>query len=112
MGEEHTQGSTPDLSGLIGNLLQNPAALSMLSSLLAGGLGGKAGPPHPGERCEEDCRRAPPLLPPAAPPKPQPPSDRACLLNALRPYLSPARCDTLDSLLRILELMELLRKRR
>lgn len=112
MGEEHTQGNAPDLSGLLGSLLQNPAALSMLSSLLSGGLGGKGGGAHPAERCEEDCHRAPPLLPPVPPPKPQPPSDRACLLNALRPYLSPARCETLDSLLRILELMELLRKRR
>lgn len=114
MGEEYVQGNAPDLSGLLGNLLQNPAALSMLSSLLAGGLGGKGNPPPPpqkGEPCEAACgAAAQPCLPP--PPKPRPTDNRTCLLNALRPYLSPARCDTIDSLLRILELMELLRKRR
>lgn len=113
MGEEYTPNAVPDLSGLLGSLLQNPAALSMLSSLLAGGLGNK-GPhtsPPPKEPCEaEACPAAAPCL--APPPPPRPDDNRTCLLNALRPYLSPARCNTIDSLLRILELMELLRKRR
>lgn len=130
MGDSCAPNSGPDLSALLGSLLQNPAALSMLSSLLSGSLNGAGrpggGPGEPGGPggpcesprregpCEEDCRRAPPLLPPVPPkgPPAPPPDDRTCLLNALRPYLSPARCDTIDSLLRILELMELLRKRR
>ncbi|MBQ8351810.1 MAG: hypothetical protein IJY20_07195 [Clostridia bacterium] len=111
MGEEYIQGNQPDLSGLLGNLLQNPAALSMLSSLLAGSLGGKGNSPPPkNEPCETECCGAPqPCLSPAPP---RQPDNRTCLLNALRPYLSPSRCNTIDSLLRILELMELLRKRR
>lgn len=111
MAEEYLSGGQPDLSGLLSNLLQNPAALSMLTSLLSGGLGGKGGPPPKEPPCDEDCHRAPPILPPASP-RPPHSDNRSCLLNALRPYLSPARCDTIDSLLRILELMELLRKRR
>lgn len=133
MGDSCAPNGGPDLSALLGSLLQNPAALSMLSSLLSGSLSGPGkpgggpgapgGPNGQGGPCdppgheaprEEDCRRAPPLLPPVSPKGPcaPPPDDRTCLLNALRPYLSPARCDTIDSLLRILELMELLRKRR
>ena len=111
MADEYIQGAQPDLSGLLGNLLQNPAALSMLSSLLSGGLGGKSNPPpKKGEPCDTECCASPqPCLPP---PQPKQQDHRTCLLNALRPYLSPARCDTIDSILRILELMELLRKRR
>ena len=37
---------------------------------------------------------------------------REGLLLALKPYLSPARCDMVDSLLRILELLEMIRRRR
>ena len=107
MGDSSAPGNMPDLSGLLGTLLQNPAALSMLSTLLSGNGKGNT-PPPPKEPCEADsCPVSTSCL------VPPPPSDnRTCLLNALRPYLSPARCNTIDSLLRILELMELLRKRR
>ncbi len=118
----------PDLSGLLNGLLSNPAALSALSSLLAGKMGGHP-PAGQGccdggrEDCRDDCPKAPPLLPPThngdcSPSGHGGPFDgrgqdkRGALLCALRPYLSPQRCDMMDSLLRILELLELLRKRR
>ena len=97
-----------DLSALVGTLLSNPAALSMLSSLL-GNMGTKpsdgctAPPP-----CEEVC--APPPVLPAPPPKPR--DDRACLLDALRPFLSSERCEMIDTLLKILELMAVFRRKR
>lgn len=123
------QTGQPDLSGLLSGLLSNPAALSALSSLLAGRMGnsaqGAGGDCHDGGRgdCREECPKAPPLLPPThggdcAPTGHGGPFDgrgqdkRGALLCALRPYLSPERCDMMDSLLRILELLELLRKRR
>ncbi len=112
MADEYIKSDQPDLSAMLSGLLQNPAAISMLSSLLAGGLGSNGSHVKKPEPCDEPCPKAPPLLPPCEPPHPKPTDDRACLLNALRPYLSPARCETIDSLLRILELMELLRKRR
>lgn len=111
MKEEYTsQGGQPDLSGLIGTLLSNPTALSTLSSLLSSGIGGKGQASQKEEPCEEEHREAQLLPPPQK--RPVHTDNRACLLNALRPYLSPSRCDTIDSLLRILELMELLHKRR
>ena len=96
---------------MLGTLLQNPAALSMLTSLLGGALSGK-GQGAPVECGGERCDKAPPMLPPAPPPRVEPCDNRRGLLNALRPYLPPSKCDTVDSMLRILELMELLRKRR
>ncbi len=105
-GYSDDKSKGPDLSALLNGVMANPAALSMLSSLL-GGMGQKPPPPPQAEDCS--CPKAPPILPPVQPPRQD---NRACLLNALRPYLSPTRCDTIDSLLRILELMEILRKRR
>ena len=121
MGNEYTQpGGQPDLSGLLSGILSNPAALSMLTSLLgnmqkpSGGFpqggGCDEGRPHE-PPCADPCPKAPPILPPIAPP-PKPRDDRACLLEALRPYLSNERCSMIDTLLRILELMELFRRRR
>lgn len=125
-----TQG--PDLSGLLSGLMANPGAMAALTSLL-GNLQASGGGPPPPPPCREeeaeccpppgrpgrddgrDCRRTPPLLPPTPPPPPPKPKEqdrRACLLAALRPYLSPERCETVDALLRILELMELFRHRR
>ncbi len=121
MGNEYNPASgQPDFSGLLNGILSNPAALSMLTSLL-GNLQKPSDIPHgecgceghrpPGPPpCDDHCPKAP-LLPPAAPPL-KPKDDRACLLQALRPYLSHERCDMIDTLLRILELMELFRRRR
>lgn len=120
MGNEYTQaGGQPDLSGMLNGILSNPAALSMLTSLLGNMQKPGGGFPHGGCGCDErpheppcdDACPKPPILPPAAPP-PKPRDDRACLLEALRPYLSRERCDMIDTLLRILELMELFRRRR
>ena len=100
-------GGIPDLSGMLGALLANPQAISLVSSLLGGALKGtdEAEKPTPPAPCAE--REMPPLLPPV--PKRDP---RTCLLDALRPDLSPARCEMIDTLLRILELLALLQKRR
>lgn len=114
MGNEFAnEGKAPDLSGLLNGLLANPAALSMLSSLLGNLQKPPEGPPCHEDRREppcDPCPKAPPLLPPAPPPKPR--DDRADLLCSLRPYLSKERCDMLDALLKILELMALFRRRR
>ena len=152
-------GMPPELASMLGSLLSNPAALSAVSSLLAGGgsLGQSGRNERKEEWCDEqrdechhrdecrrtpcecrescdyedrtdscmydghgshdgdDCPKAPPILPPKKPHRPKRDcgrDDRRQLLDALRPYLSPARCETVDSLLRILELLEMIRRRR
>ena len=70
---------------------------------------------HCHDRREDNCPKAPPILPPMKPHRRGEDcrrDDRGYLLDALRPYLSPARCDMVDSLLRILELLEMIRRRR
>ena len=111
-------GASPDLSALVGNLLSNPAAMSMLSSLLSGMGQPSQKPPSP-----PDDTSVPPL-PPAQPvcaqpgcphggcPQTAPRDERAALLLALRPFLPPEKCDMIDGLLRILDLLTLLRGRR
>ena len=96
------KGNTPDLSGMLNTLLANPQALSMLTSLL-GNMTQK-------KEKDESTPAAQETFAPALPPVRKDP--RSGLLDALRPYLSPARCDMIDTLLRILELMTLLQKRR
>ena len=68
-----------------------PLAAPLIGSLapLLGGGGGKP-PPHGGERKEGSARRE-------------------ALLLALKPYLSPERCDAIDYLLRLARVGEAIR---
>ena len=118
----------PDLSGLLGNLLSNPAILSSLGGLL-GGLKPPPPPvgcdcpaekpckeeyppstPPPKGDCECEAKAYPPFPPPYLPQKPpcREKDPRLCLLLALRPFLSCKRQTMLDGLLRIFEVLDLL----
>lgn len=110
----------PDLSGLLSTLLADPGALSAVSSL----LGNLRRPDPPPGACEEPGGDCPPPVSPSCPPLPCPapcpaprpapsPADaRRKLVEALRPFLSPEKCEMAETLLRILELTELVRRRR
>ena len=107
-------GDAPDLSGLLGTLLQNPGALSGIAELL-----GNLRPPGGGEATpsekppEETAASASPetaaasALPALAARGRH--GERRALLAALGPYLSPRRRQTLDGALRLLEIVELFR---
>lgn len=111
MGKE-----TPDLSGLLGNLLSNSGALSALSGIL-GNLGGTAGKdtavpePEPKKEDEEIREKEPQAVPAMLPPSGRSGRyhDREGLLGALRPYLSPKRCQALEGACKLLEVIELFR---
>ena len=106
----------PDLSGAIEKLLAHPELLSTVASVL-----GKPSPvpiepkeqPEPSESSEPSISALAPLLSglskggvSLSPRKDDP---RVCLLRALKPYLSAERCETIDTLLRLLPFAELLR---
>lgn len=108
-------GEAPDLSGILGSLLSNPAALSSIAELLGGLRPQAAVEVSPGEetatasaespRGEESAAAAalPTLLPQGRH------GERRVLLAALGPYLSPRRRRTLDGAIRLLEIVELFR---
>ena len=109
---------TPDLSGIFGNLLSNPGALSALSGIL-GNLGG-TGNREPTTR-EEETKTADAPVVEKMPPLPPVESfgmrggrhhDRDGLIGALRPYLSPKRAQALEGACKLLEVIELFRTER
>ena len=128
----NTGASTmPDLSGAIEKLLAHPELLSTVASVLGKPLPASVAPSAPPsepsaepsqETSEEDS--APSEIPEAisalspmlsglskggALLSPRGDDHRACLLRALKPYLKAERCETIDTLLRLLPLAELLR---
>ena len=103
-GLPNAQSAPPDLSGLLSSVLSNPAAMSMLSSLVSGMKNvGSDAPPSP-----------PPPPPQAVIPTLAPLSNgarrddrRSELLCALKPFVSRSRCEMIDRLIGILALAEL-----
>lgn len=98
---------TPDLSGILSQVMSNPTAMNMLSSLL-GGMGA--------EKSAEKKESCPPqteekILPPC-PKELSAKEKRRGLLLALKPFLSAERQQTLDRILMISEALALLKSER
>ncbi len=111
-------GETPDFSGILNSLLQNPAALGALTGLL-GNLRREGDGAPPPDKAREEGREGEAVetlaaLPPP-PPGPRPGGrrqERECLLTALTPYLSPPRRRALEGACKILEVLELFDRRK
>ena len=111
LNDNPSTNSAPDISGMISGLLSNPAAMSMLSSLIGGMKSGAADAPAS-------------VAPISPPPPPAPRQDavpalaslhggakrddrRSELLCALKPFVSPSRREMIDRLVGIVALIEL-----
>ncbi len=111
-------GDAPDLSGLLGSLLSNPAALSGIAELLGGLRPSPGSEAAVGEKKAEEREASAPAeeaVAAAALPALLPQGrhgERRVLLSALGPYLSPRRRRTLDGAIRLLEIVELFRDNR
>ena len=115
-----------NLAPLLDKLGQNPAAVSMLQSLIGGLGGGQSSPenlPHGDtEAAESEHRGDDPregesvpaisFSPPPAPPGYGHGKGRREVLLSLRPFLSEKRCATVDRVLRALELYEVIESTR
>lgn len=115
-----------NLAPLLEKLGQNPAAVSMLQSLLGGLGGGQSAPgeiPHEdtesgesahGEDSPREGESVPAISfsPPPAPPGYGHGKGRREVLLSLRPFLSEKRCATVDRVLRALELYEVIESTR
>ena len=108
-------GATPELSGILNAILENPDALSGIAGLL-GGLaraptGKGAAPPEEGEHPAGEESEAVDTALSSLPPPRSPGRERGLLLDALCPYLSPPRRRALEGARRLLEVWELFGRR-
>ena len=115
-----TDKQMPDLSGLIGTVLSNPAALGALASLL-GNLGSATPPAKeasapPFKTVDSGETATTSALPTYSGFAPHPPriedARRQTLLSALRPYLRKEQCEMLDKLLGLYEVFSLFSSKR
>lgn len=112
MEEESTvqDAAVPNLSDAIERLMAHPEIIEMAASVL--GTSGAAHEPKPAEGVKEkpESQSASPVMPGGLPnllgllsgggahKKPNPLAKSTALLIALKPYLSPSRCQTIDRL--------------
>lgn len=103
-------GDTPDLSGLLSGLLENPGALGALTGLL-GGLRTERQPTAPMEEAPPQREAPPPLPSPVEGERGgRTQRERERLLAALCPYLSPERRRALEGAKKLFEVLELFKK--
>ena len=102
-------GETPDLSGLLSGLLENPAALGTVAGLLSGLRGAPREESREGEGALPPHETEKPPLPPGEG-KHSGHSERERLLSALCPYLSPSRRRALEGAKKLFEVLELFKK--
>ena len=110
--------SMPDLSQIFSKVMANPQAMAMLSSLMGNTqkTESRACDPQPCEKRHADLEvPCQPTNPCEEEKKILPPKKASCtgenrkrLLQALKPYLSPERCEALDRILMIAEALSLL----
>ncbi len=102
MGEQNG-AQVPDLSHMLSQIMENPRALSMLTSLLGNASGSSA-------RSSTDTAAE---KPPTPLPKPTSTVDenRRRLLMALKPFVSQDRRHAIDKILMITEALSLLQRK-
>ncbi|MBO5883454.1 MAG: hypothetical protein J6Q78_03510 [Clostridia bacterium] len=130
-------GDTLDLSGALNKLMSDPTLLQSIASAIGGGSGAGTQPvTSPTEEKEENNEELTvassqkeisdisssigDILPAisklsaignlSSPLKNSTQDSRVCLLNALKPYLNPRRCDAIDKLVKFSSISELLKK--
>ena len=101
--------STPDISKVISVIMQNPALIEEISSLMgkAGETGAKkeSEKPEPEPQSEAECVIATPEIREGARG-----ADRKRLLGALKPYVSKERAKAIDSMISISEILDAVRR--
>ena len=116
MDDANKDRAVPDLSGMIEQLLSKPELLSTVASALGKPMpfaapSDESTPPEPATPLPEAISTLAPLLSGVGKGLPPIKKDdpRVCLLLALKPYLNARRCQTIDEMLRLSALGELLR---
>ena len=92
---------TPDISQVISLLMQNPAIIESIGSMLKNKT---EATPTESEILEE----VPTSLPPRAEPA-KSHSNRSALLGVMKPYLRSSRANAIDSMISILDILDKMR---
>ena len=97
-----SDGGTPDISKIIGLIMENPHLIEEISALARGS----------GERTDEKSEPTAPTAAPAVAPtvRSERRGNREKLLHALKPYLSENRQKAIDSMVSIVEILETVRR--
>ena len=96
---------TPDLSKIVNLIMQNPAIIEQISSLMKSE---EEAPAQQPDKTEASVSEEASVS--ATPPTPSHRSNRRELLSAMKPYLSENRRSALDYMSSILEIIELMKK--
>lgn len=102
-----SEGGLPDLSGILSRVTENPQAMSMLSSLLGGMVEKPPKVDTPPKQDKEEEKEATPVFLPKHERRGRH-EDRRRLLLALKPFLTKERQRALETLLPVLEAIDLL----
>jgi len=97
---------TPDISKIIGVIMENPSIIEQISALAAGESRGE-----PDNKAEAPSPTAEAAVTSAAPPERGRDNNRSRLLCAMKPYLSKERAQAIDSVLAIMEVMDMMKAR-
>ena len=101
MSEER---GAPDFSGILEKVMSNPAALNMLAGLIGNAKPAAESPPPP--PTPTDTEESAPVLALPQPKHSYGEKDRRiCFLEAMRPFLSPHRQETVDRMVKISEMV-------
>ena len=96
---------TPDLSGIINLIMQNPALIEQISALA------KQKPEVEADITEEEPTSEQTATITDVRPTPPPKSNRRDLINAMKPYLSENRQIAIDSMSSILDVIDVVMKK-
>ena len=92
---------TPDLSKIVGIIMEHPELVGQITSLLSGGVAQEESNTE-----KEPSADVAASIPPKAVTSVGKRSDRARLLGAMKPYLSENRARAVDTMITVTEILE------
>ncbi len=98
---------SPDITKVVSLLMQNPEIIANISAMLSGGntTNTENLEPPKTQESEIEVSTSPPL------PIGKKRSNRSALLGAMKPYLRSSRASAIDSMISILDVLEVMRGR-
>ena len=121
MSEENLSSGS-QISQMLDKVLSNPELIATVASALSASASKEseaepkkesvpsfAVPADLGDKLPEIMNMLKPMLGPASSGKSRESDNRACLLNAVKPYVNPHRCEAIDYMIKFSRLAELIK---